>query len=164
MRHLIAVVVHHNQLARCDQLDALARFDRRALARSELAVLRQGLADRDKWRGLGQPIYLRKLPAELALDPLDCGGRRRRAGGEQAHTPARIAAQVLRCVGDADQHGRRGAEHADLLAIHQLEDCPRLDFGQAYMFRANRRHNPHKRPAIGVEHRQCPQVAIMGGH
>ena len=101
-----------------------------------------------------------QLPAELALDQLDGGGRRRRSGREQPNAARRTGAHLRRRVGDADQHGRRRAEHGDALVLDQLVDQLRLDAPQAHVGHAARGVDPGERPAVGVEHRQRPQIAI----
>ena len=67
-----------------------------ALVGCELRVLGPRLADRDERRRLGQAVDLRDLPAELAFDPLDRRGGRRRAGGEHAHAAGRVAGAAPR--------------------------------------------------------------------
>ena len=95
MRHLAALVVDDPQLARRDQLDALPRLDRGDRRPAERGVLRARLADGDERRRLGEAVDLRDLPAELALDALDGGGGRRRAGGQDAHAARAAPAAQL---------------------------------------------------------------------
>ena len=45
-----------------------------------------------------------------------------------------------------------------------VEDPRRLDLAQADVRRADRGDDPDERPAVGVEHRQRPQVAIGRPH
>ena len=84
MRHVVAFLVNHPQLARGDQLDALPGFDRRSLANRERCVFRPLLADGDERRRLGQSVNLRDRPAQFVFESLDGGRGRRRAGGEDA--------------------------------------------------------------------------------
>ena len=90
------------------------------------------------------------------------------AGGAPAvntRTPRRREpAQLFRRVGDADEHGRRGAEHGDVFLANQLEDGARLDFAQADVRAAHRGDDPDEGPAVGVEHRQRPEIAVGGRH
>jgi hypothetical protein len=93
-RHLDPVVVVDGQLAGGDELDALARLDRRAVREGQARVFGPRLADRDEGRGLGQAVHLGDRPAQLALDALDGGGGGRRARGQDAQGAARLRAQL----------------------------------------------------------------------
>ena len=73
-------------------------------------------------------------------------------------------AQLLGRVGDADEHGWRGAQHRRPLRGGQLEHPSRLDLAQAHVGAAHRGHGPNEGPAVGVEHGQGPQVAIGARH
>src|SRR5262245_30607097 len=70
VRYLAAGLVHHPQLARTDQLDALARLDPGALRERQVPVLGARLAEGDEGRRFGEAVDLRQLPAEFALDQL----------------------------------------------------------------------------------------------
>ena len=107
---------------------------------------------------------LHDLPSELTLDPLDGGGRRRGARCEDTDSRSGPLAQLGGRPGKPDQHGRRGAQQGDPFALDGIEDRGRLDFPQADVRAAHGRYYPHERPAVGVKHRQRPQVTIGGGH
>src|SRR5499433_1059562 len=119
------------QLARADQLDALARLDPGALRGRQVAVLGARLAEGDERRRLGEAVDLRQFPAEFAFDQLDGGGSRRGTGREEADAARNPSPEFRRRVGDAYQHRRRSAEHGDALVADQLEDQFRLDPAQA---------------------------------
>ena len=136
----------------------------RAARRRQLRVLGQRLADGDERRGLGEAVDLRDVPAELALDPLDRRRRRRRAGGEDAHPAGTVAARLRRRVRERDEHRGRRAHQGHLLVPDQLEDRRRLDPAQADVGARGRRDGPREGPAVRVEHRQRPQVALADRH
>ena len=165
VRHLAPLVVDHAQLAGRDQLDALPRLDHGALGRRQRVVLGPRLADRDERRRLGQAVDLRDRPAELALDALDRRRRRRRAGGHHADAPRRPRARCsagalampISTVGAAQSIVTRSR-------VDELEDLRRVDLAQADVRAADRGDDPDERPAVGVEHRQRPEVAIRQLH
>ena len=165
VRDLAVGVVDDQQLAGRDELYALARLDHGAVGGRQRGVLGALLAHRDERRGLGEAVDVGDYPAELLLDPIDRRRCRRRAGGEHAHAGRRTLADVIGGVGDADQHGGRGAQHRDALARQLGEDPRRLDAAQTDVGAAGGGDRPHEGPAVGVEHRQRPQVALdHGGH
>ena len=47
---------------------------------------------------------------------------------------------------------------------HQFEDSARLDFAQTDVRRARGGHGPDESPAVGVKHRQRPEITIGTGH
>ena len=122
------------------------------------------LADGDEGRGLRQAVDLGDLPAELALDALD---RRRRGGSSRRQNPdapPALRMQRLRRIGDVDQDRRRRAQHRHRLCRDRAEDRLRLDAAQAEVRPAHGGHDPHERPAVGVEHGKRPEVAIRRRH
>ena len=50
-----------------------------------------------------------------------------------------------------------------MLVANELEDPSRLDLGEANVPAAHRGDDPHEGPAVGVEHRQRPQVGVVDG-
>src|SRR5208283_3632384 len=121
--HLLAGLVRHSDFARAYQLYALAGFDCRALGERKLSMLRKLLTDEYERRSLGQPVDMRDIPTQTALDEFDGDGGGRRAGGQQAHNLALGSlAHGFRRVCDADQHGRRGAKGGNRLPSDQFEE------------------------------------------
>ena len=122
------------------------------------------LAHRDERRGLGQPVDLNELPAEVALDTLNRCSRRRRPGRHHPHTRGHVSTLIGRRVGERDQHGRRGAQHGDRLVADEPERLGWIHLSQTHMGTADRRDDPDERPPVGVEHRERPQVPVRAGH
>ena len=71
VRHVVALRVHHAQLARCNQLNTLARFDRGPFADRKRRMFRPRLANGDERRCLGQSINVRDRPAQIFFESLD---------------------------------------------------------------------------------------------
>ena len=159
-RHVLALLIHDAELAGGDQLNPRARLDDPEIRGSELLVLRPRLADRDERRGFGQPVYLGDVPTEIAFHAFDRRRRRRRSGRDHVHSLRNIASNLGGSVGEPDQNRRRGAKPADPLLADQVEDSGRLHLRQADVRSAHRGDDPHESPAVGVEHRQGPQVAV----
>src|SRR5437773_12171416 len=67
-------------------------------------------------------------------------------------------------MSDADQNCRRGTKHGYRLRFDFLEDSNRIEFPQTDMSPARRGNNPDKGPAVGVKHRQRPEIAIAQRH
>ena len=123
-------------------------------------MLGQRIADGDEWGCFGQAVHLRYVPAQVALQPLDgCGGGRR-AGRNDMNASGRVPPDFSRCVCEADQNGRGGTKPAHTLIADQLEDACRVELRQADMGRAGGRDHPDEGPAVGMEHRQRPQISI----
>ena len=127
-------------------------------------MLRPHLADGNERRGLGHAVDVRDRPSELLLDPLDRGGRRRCSSGDDADALRQGRVARRRRIRNRDQHGRRGAHHRDRLRLHQREHRGWIEFAQADVGRSHCRRDPHERPAIGMEHRQGPQVPVVRLH
>ncbi len=159
-RHLEVRFVDDADLARGDQLDPLAGFEHRPRCQRERAILGSRLADRDERRGLGEAVGLGDLPAELALHPLDGGGGRRSARRDDVDAARHLTADLGRCGGEPDQHRGRGAEPGRPLVAEEAEDPGRLDLRQADVGGADGGHRPDEGPAVGVEHRERPEVAV----
>ena len=124
-------------------------------------MLRPRFADGDEGRRFRQPVYLRHLPTELALHALDRGGGGRSAGGDHPYARRHFPSDVCRRVGQQDEDGRGGAEPTDVLFADQVEDGRRFGLGQADVGAANRRDDPDERPAVGMKHRQRPEVPVV---
>ena len=80
-----------------------------------------------------------------------------------------IAYRVAAAARAETLHYLRGREQVTTVYVEtmrqiELEEPARIEFGQADMGRAGCRHRPDERPAVGVKHRQCPQVAIVATH
>ncbi len=164
VRDLVQGVIQHAQIAGCDQLHSLARLDHAALLEAQRLVVRPRLAHRDERRGFGQAIHLGHVPPELTLHPLDRRSGRRRPRSDDAHSPRRAISHGLRRVRQGDQDSRRRAKRRDRLLLDQLKRQCRVDLAQAHVRGANGGDDPHERPAVGVEHRQRPQIAIGRRH
>ena len=67
---------------------------------------------------------------------------------------------LVRRVGKRDEDGRRRAQHRDRARRGPGERRRGLDFAQADVRAADRGDDPDERPAVGVKHRQRPQVAV----
>ena len=111
-------------------------------------------------RGLRQAVDVCHLPAQLTLEALDGGRRGRGAGGHDMHAARNTLADLGGSIGQADQHRRRGTEPGDAFLADQPENRGRIGLGQADMSPARGGHDPNEGPAVGVEHRQRPQVTI----
>ena len=120
------------------------------------------LADGDERRGLGQAVDVRDRPAELALDPLDRRAPPAARRRSRTRTPSARAARALGGrVRDADQHGRRRAQHRDAPRARSSSNTfAGSTLRRQTCARADRGHGPDERPAVGVEHRQRPQIPI----
>ena len=154
--NLLTGRVGHSDFTRADQLYALAGLDGRALGERKLPMLGEFLTDENERRSLGQAIDMRDVPTKTALDELDGGGGGRRARCQEPDDPTRGApSHCIWRVGDADQHGRRGAKGADRLVFDQFEDHRWIDLAKTDMRRAARRDGPHECPSVGVKYRQC---------
>ena len=101
------------------------------------------------------------LPAELALEPLDRRRGRRRAGGDDAHARGTTSPRV--------SAGALASEMSTVGAAHIMATCSSLisrntvagsTLRRQTWVPAGRRHGPGVRPAVGVEHRQRPQVPL----
>ena len=127
--HLPPLLVHHAQVAGCDQLHARAGLDDGSLLAGESRMFGQGFADCNERRGFGQPIHLRDLPAKVTLQPLDGCRRGRSPGGDDVHAAWNLTADLGWSVGQPDQHRGRGAHPAHALIPDKLEDGRRLHPG-----------------------------------
>ena len=76
------------------------------------------------------------------------------------HAARNIPADLGGSVGKADQHRGRGAEPGDAFLADQAENRGRIGLRQADMGPAGGGHHPNEGPAVGVEHRQRPQITI----
>ena len=123
------------------------------------------LADGDGRRRLGQPVRSasRVQPSSSSSRSMvaAAGGapavRTRTPRGAPARTSAGAFAMPMSTVGAA--HSTVIRSDAD-----QLEHARGIDLAQAHVRRADGRDDPGERPAIRVEHRQRPQVAIGHAH
>ena len=164
VRHFLSVRIDDQQLTGCDELDSLSCLEDSALFKDQRLVFRTGFADRDKRGGLSQAINLSYMPTKITFHTLNRGCRR---GGSCRHDPqpaADATANLLRCVGERDEHGRRRAHRRNLLAFDQFESQPWIDLAQADVQATNGGDGPGEGPSIGVEHRQRPQVAVAARH
>ena len=127
-------------------------------------MLRARFADGDERRRFGQPVELYQLPAEVSFHPLNGRGRGRRPGGDDA--------DVARCA-NPDLLGRVGQHDQHLGAAQRIEMRSRAtssntsaasSFGRQTCTAADRGDRPRERPAVGVEHRQRPEIPISGCH
>ena len=82
-----------------------------------------------------RPYSCGDVPSELLLDPLDGRRRRRRARGSDAHPRGTSRRELFGGVGDADEHGRRGAQHGHALAPAMLEHRGHVHLAEADMLR-----------------------------
>ena len=164
VRDLVAFLVDDEELTGRDELDSLTRLERRALLGREPRVLRSRLTHGDERRRLGQAVDVGDLPAQLAFDARDGGGGRRRAGREDPHAARCAQAELVGRARDADEHRGRRAQHGDRLLRELGEDLRGLDAPQAHVGAADRGDDPREGPAVGVEHRERPEVALAGRH
>jgi hypothetical protein len=98
VRHVNAVRVHYAQLARCNQLNTLARFDRCAFANRKKRMFRARLADGDERRCLGQSVNVGDGPPQIFFKSLDRGSCGRRTGRDNVNSFRREAAKIFRRV------------------------------------------------------------------
>ena len=160
----LSSVVNHAQLARGNQLDALPGFDRGSLVDREGRVFRPLFADGDERRCLSQSVNVGNRPAKFFFESLDGGRSGRRTGGDNSNSFRREATHIFRRIRQRNQNRRRRAEHGYLLVRHQFEDSARLDFAQTDVSRARGSYRPDESPAVGVKHRQRPEITIGTSH
>ena len=98
VRHVVALRVHYAQLARCNQLNTLARFDRGPFADRQGRMFRPRLANRDERRCLGQSVNVRDGPAQIFFKALDGIRCRRGTRRDNVNSFRREATEISRRV------------------------------------------------------------------
>src|SRR5207237_431883 len=152
--------VNDFQLPGCDQFHTLSGFDRGAVLKIQVLVFGPPFTNRDEGRGLRCAVHVSDLPTQLLFYQSNRRGCRWRSRCEYAHASAASLAHLVRSIGNPDKHSRGRAQHADGLLIDEIENGFGLDLSQANVSAANRGHDPHNGPSVGVEHRQRPQISI----
>ena len=71
--------------------------------------------------------------------------------------PARSSAGAL---ATPMSNGGRGAKHGDVFVFDELKDARWFNFAKANVSHAPGGVDPGERPAIRVEHGQCPQIPV----
>ena len=163
-RDVDAVLIDDAQLARGDQLDTLPGLDLGACRRGEGGVLGARLANADKRGRLGEAVDLRDRPAEFLLDALDGVGGGRRTAREHADAARRRGAQFGARARDRDDHRGGGADHRDALFHEVRIDAWGVGLAQADVGGADGGGDPDEGPAVGVEHRQRPEIPVGARH
>ena len=136
-----------------------------ALARRQRRVLGPRLADGDEGRGLGQPVDVRDLqPSSPSMRSMVAA-----AGGAPA-----VSTRTPRGTSARDSSGAFASPMSTVGAAQSMVIRSRRDrarrhgagstFAQADVRAADGRDGPDEGPAVGVKHRQRPQVAIGRGH
>ena len=136
----------------------------RALGGRQRFIFGTFFTDGDERRRLGQAVDLRDRPAQPLLDVANRRRSGRRSGRDHADAARDLAARRGIGVREADEHGRRRAQHLDALVANQREHLRRLDLAEAHVRATDGRDDPRERPAVGVEHRQRPQIAVADPH
>ena len=94
VRHVVALRVHYTQLARCNQLNTLARFDRGPFADGERRMFRARLANGDERRCFGQSVNVRDRPTQIFFKSLDRRSCGRRTGRDNVNSFRREATKI----------------------------------------------------------------------
>ena len=84
--------------------------------------------------------------------------------GHDAHAGAHLAALLRRTTRETDEYGRCGAEHRHTFVADEREGARRLDAAQTDVRATHGGDDPDEGPAVRVEHRQGPEVAVRGCH
>ena len=119
--------------------------------------------DRQQRRGLGQPVDLAELPAELGLDPLDRLRRRRCPGADDPVGSVRAGDRpgpVRRGVEHGVEHRGRRAHERHAVLLDPPEDLGAVDLAKHDLRHAEPRGRERHAPAVRVEHRQRVQVGV----
>ena len=164
MRHLVARFVEDAEISGRDQLDALSRLDDAALVKGQRRMFGQRLADGDEGRRLREPVHLGDVPPQLAFHALNRGSGRRRAGRHDTDPFRRGIPHIIGGIRQRNQHGRRRTQRRDAFGGDQAERLDWIDLSQADVHGTDGSHDPHVGPAVGVEHRKRPEVAIRRRH
>src|SRR5438105_5137421 len=101
-----------------------------------------------------------KDPAEVVLDAFDRRRRRRSTCRKHSNSSANTFSHLFWSIGEKDQHCRSRTHNSDSLAVNLLKRGFGFDLAQANMSPTRGGNRPHERPAVCMEHREGPKVAI----